>query len=106
MSYRFDAPLITGAYHFGNRGLGVLGSAIPTTSDHGGAVLANDLVLPNDLTREIRCLLVTSPSSDTLVLYEDGSFTFSAPDGTYSFVYRLFEDGMDKGTATVTVTIG
>jgi hypothetical protein len=106
MSYRFDAPLIASAYHFGNRGLGVLGSAIPTTGDHGGAVLANDLVLPNDSPSEFRCLLVTPPSSGTLVLYEDGSFTFFAPDGTYSFVYRLFEDGVDRGAATVTLTIG
>jgi hypothetical protein len=107
-SIRVDtASLIPGAIVVGNRGLGVLGSAIPSTGLYGPSYLYNDLVLPADANKEIRGLIVTPPSAGTFFAYEDGSFSLiGAPDGTYAFVYRLYVDGVDLGTAVGTITIG
>lgn len=108
MSLRIDsAELISGAYVIGDTGLGVLGSEVPSTGEHGPSYLYNDLVLPDDAGKEIRGLIVTPPSAGTFFAYEDGSFSLvGAPDGTYTFTYRLFVDGADLGTATATIIIG
>jgi hypothetical protein len=108
MSLRIDtAELISGAYVLGDTGLGVLGSAVPSAGEHGPSYLYNDLSLPADANKEIRGLIVTAPSAGTFFAFEDGSFSLvGAPDGTYTFTYRLFVDGADLGTATATITIG
>lgn len=107
MSLRVDtSSLISGALVCGNRGLGVLGSEVPSTGDNGPGFIYNDLTLPADAGKEVRGLIVTPPAAGTLFAYEDSSFTFSAPDGSYSFVYRLYVDGVDQGTATVSLTVG
>lgn len=108
MSLRIDtAELITGAYVIGETGLGVLGSAVPSTGEHGASYLYNDLSLPADNSKEIRGLIVTPPSAGTFYAWEDGSFSLvGAADGEYTFVYRLYVDGVDSGTATATITIG
>jgi hypothetical protein len=108
MSLRIDpAELISGAYVIGDVGLGVLGSAVPSTGEHGASYLYNDLDLPADADKEIRGLIVTPPSAGTFYAYEDGSFSFvGAPSGTYTFVYRLYVDGADLGTATATIYLG
>ena len=108
MSLRIDtAELISGAYVIGETGLGVLGSAVPSTGEHGASYLYNDLSLPADDGKEIRGLIVTPPSDGTFYAWEDGSFSLiGAADGEYTFVYRLFVDGVDGGTATATITIG
>lgn len=108
MSLRIDATeLISGAYVIGETGLGVLGSAIPSTGEHGASYLYNDLSLPADNDKEIRGLIVTPPSDGTFYAWEDGSFSLvGAPDGVYSFTYRLFVDGVDLGTAEATIDIG
>jgi hypothetical protein len=103
MSFRFDTPLISGSFHLGNRGLGVIGSAIPSAGDNGPSYIYNDLSLPNDASKEYMGRIETFPASGTFFAYEDGSFEYSGPSG--SFVYRLFEDGVDKGTGTVTLTL-
>ena len=107
MSLRVDTvSLIPGMLVCGNRGLGVRGSQVPASGDAGAGFLYNDLSLPADADKEVRGLIVTPPAAGTLVVNEDSSFTFTAPDGVYSFVYRLFVDGADLGTATVTLTVG
>jgi hypothetical protein len=98
--------LISGALVCGNRGLGVLGSAVPSTGDNGAGYLYNDLSLPADANKEVRGLIVTPPSAGTFFAYEDSSFEFTAPDGAYTFTYRLYVDGADLGTATVNLNIG
>ncbi len=103
-----SASLIPGSIVCGDRGLGVLGSTIlanTSTGDHGPGYLYND-VDTGDEGKEFRGLIVTPPSAGTFFAYEDGSFSFTAPDGTYTFVYRLYVDGVDLGTATSSVTIG
>lgn len=101
--------LIPGACVVGNRGLGVLGSVIRTTTnvgENGAGFLYNDLTIADD-GREIYGLIITPPSSGTFTTYEDGSFELvGASNGSHSFTYRLFSDGVDLGTATVTMTIG
>lgn len=85
-------------------GLGILGSAIPATGDNGGSPALNDGIDPN---KEYRWELVTPPSAGTLNLYEDLTFDFThSADITTSFVYRLYEDGISVGTATVNLHIG
>lgn len=101
MSYRFDTPLISGAYHFGNRGLGVLGSEIASTGTNGPGYIYNDLTLPADANKEYSGFVETPPGVGTFFAFEDSSFTYSGP--TTSFVYRLREDGVDKGTQTVNI---
>lgn len=108
MSLRIDtAELISGAYVLGETGLGVLGSAIPSSGLHGASYLYNDISLPADASKEVRGLIVTPPSAGTFYAWEDGSFSLvGAPDGVYTFVYRLYVDGVDLGTATASITIG
>lgn len=102
-----SASLIAGALVVGDRGLGVLGSDIPATGEHGAGYVYNDLSLPADAGKEVRGLIVTPPSAGQFFAYEDTSFTFvGAPDGAYTFVYRLFVDGADLGTATATLNVG
>ena len=109
MSIRVDTTsLIPGAIVCGNRGLGVLGSTIladTATGDHGAGFLYND-VDSGDEGKEFRGLIVTPPSYGTFFAYEDGSFSLVAPDGSYTFVYRIYVDGVDLGTETVSITIG
>ena len=108
MSLRIDTTeLISGAYVIGETGLGVLGSAVPSTGLYGPSYLYNDLSLPADASKEVRGLIVTPPSAGTFYAWEDGSFSLvGAPDGSYTFVYRLYVAGVDLGTATDTITIG
>lgn len=107
MSLRVDSSLIPGALVVGHRGLGVLGSDIPSTGDNGAGYLYNDLTLPADAGKEVRGLILTQPSAGSLFAYEDSSFEFSgAPDGSYSFAYRLYVDGVDTGTGTSTLQVG
>lgn len=103
MSFRFDTPLIASSYHFGNRGLGVLGSAIPSTGTNGPSYMYNDLTLPADANKEYSGFVVTPPGIGTFFAYEDGSFTYTG--ASTSFVYKLREDGVDKGNQTVTITM-
>lgn len=111
MSVRVDtSSLIPGACVVGNRGLGTLGSVVRTntaTGAHGPGYLYNDWQDSGDDGKEFRGLIVTPPASGSLFAYEDGSFDFTAPaDGSYSFVYRLYVDGVDLGTATASITVG
>ena len=85
-------------------GLGILGSAIPATGDNGGSPVLNDGISAG---KEYRWALVTPPASGTITLYEDLTFEFSgAANGIHSATYRLWEDGADQGTATITLQVG
>lgn len=107
MSYKYGTALVPSAYHYGGGGLGVLGSSVPSTGEHGASYLYNDLDLPADNGVEVRGLVETPPSDGTFFAYEDGSFSLvGAPDGEYTFTYRLYVDGVDLGTAGVTLFIG
>ena len=112
MSWVSDsAPLIAGAWlSSAYVGHGITGAAMRATTGtgtHGPGYLYNDWDSAADDAKEFRGLLLTAPAAGTFTAWEDGSFTLSgAPDGVYTFDYRLFVDGADLGVATVTITIG
>ena len=99
-----DSSLSGGWLSSAYPGLGIIGSAIPTTGDNGGSPVLNDGISAG---KEYRWALVTPPASGTITLYEDLTFEFSgAADGIHSATYRLWEDGVDQGTATITLQVG
>ena len=109
MSLRIDtSEWISGYLLIGETGLGVLGSAIPSTGDNGAGYAYNDLSLPADAGKEICGRITTWPTAGTLFAYDDTSFEFSgAPDGSYSFQYQLYVDGVAVGSPqTVTLIVG
>lgn len=107
MSLRIDTEYYADSLVIGDTGLGVLAENIPSAGDSGGSFLFNDLTFPADTGKEIRAEILTTPSSGTFFAYEDGSFEFSgSPDGVYSFGYRLWVDGVDSGTASVSLIVG
>jgi hypothetical protein len=107
---RFDADswLPDGAVLYGEGGFGVLAEDIPSGGESGPGYCYNDLDLPADTGREICGRIASWPAAGTLTAGEDTSFTFTgAADGTYSFTYQLYVDGVAVGSpATVTLTVG
>lgn len=111
MSVRVDtASLIPGAIVVGNRGLGVTGATIRANTaigTNGSGYLYNDWDDSEDDNKEFRGEIISFPSDGTLTANEDGSFSLvDAVDGSYSFTYRLYVDGVDLGTAVVSMNIG
>lgn len=107
MSHRYDAPLIAGAHVHGVPGLGVLGSLIPATGEHGPALPYDDLIFPADNDVEIRVLITSVPPGLTLYVWEDGSFEASGADGSYSIGYRLYRNmAWDEVERSAAVVIG
>ena len=108
MSLRIDtAELISGAYVIGETGLGVLGSAIPSTGLHGAGYLFNDITLPAEADDEFYGLILTPPGAGTFFAWEDTSISLlDAPDGIYPFTYRGFKNGVTYGDVTSYITIG
>lgn len=108
MSLRIDSTeWISGALIIGETGLGVLGSAIPSTGDNGPGYAYNDLSLPDDNAKEICGRITTWPTLGTLTAFEDTSFEFTGPDGSHSFQYQLYVDGVATGSpVTVSLSVG
>ena len=108
MSLRIDsAEWISGALIIGETGFGVLGSAIPSTGDNGPGYAYNDLTLPADNAKEICGRITTWPTLGTLTAFEDTSFEFTGPDGSHSFQYQLYVDGVATGSpVTVSLSVG
>lgn len=108
MTLRIDSFEYFDGLVIGDTGLGVLAETIPSTGDSGPSFLYNDVSLPADNGKEIRGEIVTYPSDGDLFVYEDGSFEFSnAPNGTYSFTYQLYVDGLPVGSPTsVVLSVG
>ncbi len=66
-------------------------------------VLANDSDVDGDT---LSAALVSPPSSGTLILNGDGSFSYTpAASGTFSFTYRASDGTASSGLATVTIAI-
>lgn len=91
------SPLIAGRLVVGDPGLGVLGSEVPC-----GVTGIDDPPGCNDsLTAdsEYQFLVTTWPTSGTLIVEENSSFSYEQPtDGSYYFEYQLVEDGVDVGS--------
>jgi hypothetical protein len=91
-------------------GHGVLGDDIPPTGAHGAAPLYAWLSLPADAANEYRWAVTTPPSVGDLVIFEDGSYSYTPPPATVdlleSFDFDAWENGTLLGSATYTITIG
>ncbi|QDU21945.1 Ig-like domain-containing protein [Urbifossiella limnaea] len=77
-----------------------------TTFGAGGGVLANDTDADGDVL--LTAALVSGPSSGTLALNPDGTFSYTPnPNffGTDSFTYRTGDGTAPGGVATVTITV-
>lgn len=112
MSCRVDTtPLLAGACVVSlYPGHGVRGDAVPSTGTHGPSPVYNDLTLPGDAAKEYRWGITVPPASGTLLVYEDCSYAYTPPgstvDLTVTYTYRLWQDGVDIGTAVETIVIG
>lgn len=100
-----SSPDISGWLSSEYAGAGILGSNISAVGDNGGSPAINDGI---SSTAEYRWQLVSGPSNGTLKLFEDLHFEFTgAPDGSYTFVYRLFENNIQQyPDATVYLQVG
>lgn len=110
MSVRVDtSSLISGAVVCGNRGLGDTGFTIRTTTatgSNGPGLIYPSLDGTNDDTDEFMFRITTPPSSGTLFVDEPGSFSFSAPDGSYSLIGDLYKNGTNLGSITFVFNVG
>ncbi len=103
MSFRVDAPLISGAFLVGHQGGGVLAENL----DPAGH-LADDVTLPADAGKEICGRITYWPPGLNLVLDEDGGLQASGADGIYIATYQLYVDYVATGpsTAPISFTFG
>lgn len=101
-----SSPLISGAFAVrAYPGFGILGADIPTEGDNGASPVANDIGIVAD--GEYYWRRETSPSDGTLTLYPDLTFEFDAPNGAYSWMYRVGDSsGLSETTGTVYSTFG
>jgi len=99
--------LIAGALVIGGTGLGVSGNLVPANGTHGPAFAYDAVVLqPSYAGKEYRGMLGALPAGLTLVANENTSFTASASNGSYEVPFTLFEDGLEVGTSSFTLTFG
>jgi hypothetical protein len=101
-----DVPGLTGAYHYGDGGLGILGSLIPSSGDSGPSYLFASLSLPADANKEYYGPLGTLPSGLTISVDENGAVTAAANDGTYVVPFDLYENGVKLGSTSFTLNYG
>jgi hypothetical protein len=89
-------------------GHGILAEDIPAAGEHGASVLYDQIALPGDAGKELRALLLSTPSGMTSWFQdEDGSVEAEAPDGSYTYSIQVYVDGVALGTPkTVTLTFG
>ena len=86
---------------------GILGANIPSEGEHGGSPVLNDFTITP--TALYSWEVVTQPTDGALEIFSDLTFTWGSsgvPDGDYSWVYRLYENGFSVGTATVYMHAG
>ena len=100
-------PLISGGFAVrAYPGFGILGADIPDDGDNGPSPVLNDTGIVSD--GQYYWFAETLPSSGTLTLYPDLTFTFEgAADGAYTWTYRVGDQTGESSTVgTVTLTIG
>lgn len=106
-AYGGDPTGLTGAYHYGGGGLGVLGSLVASTGEAGAGYGFNSLTLPADANKEYCFPLGAIPAGLTIDADELTGFTASATtDGTYSVPFRVIEGGIDIGASSFSLTFG
>lgn len=108
MSIRVSSTsLISGAIVVGDAGHGVLAQQIAATGDYGPGYAYSSLSFPADNDKEIRGHITTQPTLGTLAAFENTSFTYTGPNGTHTFQYQIYVDGVALGTPqTGTINVG
>lgn len=110
MAIRVDSASFSGTgICVGGSGLGVKGSVIRATTatgTHGPGLLYDDWDSAADDNKEFRAFITSWPAGATLFVHEDGSFSLTGADGSYTIGYRLDIDGVSQGTASETVNLG
>lgn len=93
--------------HWGSSAIGLLGSTIKAagaTGEHGAGIAINDSLVD---ASEYLFWIVSQPAGGTVAMTELAQATLVvSADGTYPWVYAFRENGIDRGTATVTDVIG
>lgn len=86
----------------GAGGFGLLGSQIAASGTAGPGYAYNDLSLPADASKQICGRITSWPAFGTLRAFEDTSFIYTrSGDGSDSFQYQLFVDGVAVGAPQV-----
>lgn len=110
MAIRVDSASFSGTgICVGGTGLGLKGSVIRATTatgTHGPGLLYDDWDSAADDNKEFRAFITSWPAGATLFVHEDGSFSLTGADGSYTIGYRLDIDGASQGTTSETVNVG
>lgn len=100
-------PLLSGQFAVrAYPGFGILGADIPNDGDNGASPVLNDSGIISD--GEYYWFAETLPTSGTLTLYPDLTFTFEgAVNGVHTWTYRVGDQDGESATAgMVTIAIG
>ncbi len=88
-----SSELISGAWlTSGYAGHGILGADIPSAGVDGPSALYGAVSLPADSAVEIRGLMTRWPVNGTLLIGEDGAFSYTGTSDFFEF--RLYADGV------------
>lgn len=99
--------LIPGAIVCGIRGLGIKGSLIPSTGTDGPSPVYPSLSLPADANKEYRVKIITGLSPGSLSISDNTAVLGTGlTNGSNSFVLKLYENGVDLGNITNSITVG
>ncbi len=87
--------------------VGVLGSAVPSTGDGGRPGWLFTTVADSGWASDRVSIWVESSSLPGLFVNNDTSWTWSGlTDGIHTAVGRVYRNGVDQGTSTLTLTVG
>lgn len=105
--YSGDPPGLAGAYHYGVGGLGVLGSDIPSSGEHGPGYMFASLNLPADANKEYYGVLGAVPAGlSPFDVDEYSRVTAAASNGSYRVPFTLYEYGTSLGAAYFDMNFG
>ena len=101
------APLIAGKLVVGNSGLGVLASDVPTEGEDGPGFASTQVTALGLASESVRAEILEFPATGIFAAYEDTSFSFVGDEGTHTFTYQLYVDGISTGNPQiVSLTFG
>ncbi len=105
--YVGDPPGLAGAHHYGVGGLGVLGSEIPSSGEHGPGYLYPSLNLPADANKEYYGVLGAIPAGlSPFDVDEYSRVTAAANNGSYRVPFTLYENGTSLGATYFDMNFG
>ncbi len=87
--------------------VGVLGSSVPSTGEGGRPGWLYTTVQDSGWAADLVALWVESVSRPGLFVNDDTSWTWSGLiDGSHTATARVYRNGVDQGTSTLTLTVG